>query len=166
MTNGWNMLKSLQKCPWEDKWIFSRIINLINKFACIFIKALKSLRRPPDEHGCNNDLIYISPLTLPFTGNEKTKKDIGRELLATWLLIPPYTKRPTSFPFILMWKLLQLVRPRAVFRWIRWALAPPNPLDSPLSWQCQHSHRGMNVGRGCCIERISGTNTDSHGAAA
>ena len=28
----------------EDKWIFSRIINLINKFACIFIRLLKSFQ--------------------------------------------------------------------------------------------------------------------------
>ncbi len=44
MTNERNMLKSLQKKSLEDKWIFSRIINLINKFACIFIKLLKSLQ--------------------------------------------------------------------------------------------------------------------------
>lgn len=45
MTNGGNMLKSSQKCPWEDKWIFSRIINLINKFTCIFISLLMSAPR-------------------------------------------------------------------------------------------------------------------------
>ena len=52
MTNGWNMLKSLQKCPWEDKWIFSRIINLINKFACIFIRAIEVFPAQLDERCC------------------------------------------------------------------------------------------------------------------
>lgn len=64
MTNGRNMLKSLQKCPWEDKWIFSRIINLINKFACIFIRAIEVFPAQLDERCCviTSSFTFCHPL--------------------------------------------------------------------------------------------------------
>ncbi len=66
MTNGRNMLKSLQKCPWEDKWIFSRIINLINKFACIFIRAIEVSPAQFDERDCAITASFTFCLPLPF----------------------------------------------------------------------------------------------------
>jgi len=64
MTNGGNMLKSSQKCPWEDKWIFSRIINLINKFACIFIRAIEVFPAQLDERCCviTSSFTFCHPL--------------------------------------------------------------------------------------------------------